>query len=141
MKAYEKIFIERLKAKGLKLTKPRNLILEEVFKTHAHFNVDDLYDAIRRKQTNVSKPTVYRTIPLLLEAGLIKKSFTRNDKDYFEHIFGHKEHLHFICQKCGKVIELESKELEAKLSELAEERHFHIVDKNILIKGICSECS
>lgn len=140
MKAYEKIFTELLKAKGMKLTKPRNAILEAVYKTHVHFNVDDLYDNIRKKQKYVSKPTVYRTIPLLLEAGLIKKSFSSNDTDYFEHILGHQEHLHLICVQCGKVTELNCEVLEQKLNELAEKENFQVSEKSVIIKGICSDC-
>jgi Fur family ferric uptake transcriptional regulator len=102
--------------------------------------VDDLYDIIRKRTEHVSKPTVYRTIPLLLEAGLIKKSFTSNDKDYYEHILGHQEHLHLICTQCGKVIELNCADLELKLDEYAAKEQFQISEKSVIIKGICSDC-
>jgi len=140
MKTYKKIFNSLLKEKGLKLTKPRNIILEAVFHTHSHFNVDELYDSIRKKKEHVSRPTVYRTIPLLLEAGLIKKSFTQDDKEHYEYIFGHHEHIHLICLECGTVIELENEELQAKLDELASEQNFQMTEKNVLVKGICSKC-
>ncbi len=140
MKTYKKVFYELLKQKGLKLTQPRNAILEAVFHTHSHFNVDELYDILRKDKKEVSRPTVYRTIPLLLEAGLIKKSFTKNDKENYEHIYGHHEHIHFICLKCGAVIELENEELQKKLDELASNQNFKIKEKNVLVKGICSKC-
>ena len=81
------IFHEFLQKKGLKLTKPREIILEEVFHTNKHFNVDELYDQIRRKYENVSRATVYRTIPLLIEANLIKNALRCAAKDHYEHIY------------------------------------------------------
>lgn len=134
------IFHEFLQAKGLKLTKPREIILEEVFLTHKHFNVDELYDQIREKHDNVSRATVYRTIPLLVEANLIKNALRCAAKDHYEHIYGHAKHLHFICNKCGKIMEEEISEMESALRKLAAKHNFQIEEFNIGAKGLCAQC-
>ncbi|MDN5353966.1 MAG: Fur family transcriptional regulator, ferric uptake regulator [Candidatus Cloacimonadota bacterium] len=140
MKKEEAIFRDFLKTKGLKLTKPRRIILNAVFSTHEHFNVDALYDIIRKRHKNVSRATIYRTMPLMIEAGLIKQALRCQAKDHYEHIFGHKSHLHFICDKCGKIVEKESKQVEKIIKDLAETEGFEIREFNVGAKGLCADC-
>ena len=134
------VFEKYLVSKGLKLTKPRKIILDTVFATHEHFNVDGLYDQIRKKHKDVSRATIYRTIPLFIESGLIKQSLRCLAKDHYEHIYGHGRHLHLICEKCGKIIEVESKEAESILNKLAKKHNFNIKEFNIGAKGLCKKC-
>ena len=140
MKEHEKIFKEFLKTKGLKLTAPRRIILDTIFTYHRHFNVDALYDVIRKDHNNVSRATIYRTMPLLVESGLIKQSLRCQSKDHYEHIHGHEDHLHFLCIKCGNIIEVESGDIEKALNKLAEKKNFKISDYNLGAKGICQKC-
>ena len=134
------VFEKYLVSKDLKLTKPRKIILDTVFATHEHFNVDGLYDQIRKKHKDVSRATIYRTIPLLIESGLIKQSLRCLAKDHYEHTYGHDRHLHFICEKCGKIIEVESKETESILNKLAKIHNFAIKEYNVGAKGLCKKC-
>jgi len=140
MKDYEVIFREFLKEKNLKLTRPRKIILGEVFKNNEHFNVDSLYDQIRKNHKDVSRATIYRTMPLLIESGLLKQSLRCQSKDHYEHIHGDFSHIHFLCVKCGKIFEVENKEIEKKMTKLADAIGFKIKDFNIGAKGICQEC-
>ncbi|MBC8384967.1 MAG: transcriptional repressor [Candidatus Cloacimonetes bacterium] len=140
MKEHERIFENFLKTKGLKLTKPRKIILNEVFENHDHFNVDQLYDQIRKEHIDVSRATIYRTMPLLVEAGLIKQSIRCQAKDHYEHIHGHQTHLHLICVKCGNIIEEESVNVENILLELSQKNNFKVKEINVGAKGICSNC-
>ena len=134
------VFEKYLQSKELKLTQPRKIILNAVFSTHEHFNVDELYDQIRKKHKDVSRATIYRTIPLLMEAGLIKQSLRCLAKDHYEHTYGHNRHFHLICEKCGKIIEVESKETENILNKLAKKHNFNIKEYNVGAKGICKKC-
>ena len=67
------IFRDYLAKKGLKLTSPRKKILEAVFAIHEHFNAEELYGRIKSHSQGISLATVYRTLPLLLEAGLVQQ--------------------------------------------------------------------
>lgn len=140
MQEHEKLFRDFLKSKGLKLTLPRRVILDTIFTYHQHFNVDALYDVIRKDHHNVSRATIYRTMPLLVESGLIKQSLRCQSKDHYEHIYGHSDHLHFLCIKCGNIIEVESKEIEKTLKKLAATKNFDISDYNLGAKGVCESC-
>lgn len=140
MKEHEKLFKNFLKTKGLKLTVPRKAILDTIFTYHRHFNVDALYDVIRKDHRNVSRATIYRTMPLLVESGLIKQSLRCQSKDHYEHIHGHSDHLHLLCVKCGDIIEVESSEIDKALANLAETKNFILNDYNLSAKGICENC-
>ena len=140
MQEHEKLFSEFLKTKGLKLTSPRRVILDTIFTYHRHFNVDALYDVIRKDHQNVSRATIYRTMPLLVESGLIKQSLRCQSKDHYEHIHGHDDHLHLLCIKCGDIIEVDSTEIDETLARLANLKKFKLHDFNLGAKGICEVC-
>ncbi len=133
-------FREFLSRKGLKFTKERQRILAEVFSYHGHFDPEQILIGMRNKNIKVSKASIYRTLPLLLESGLIEQ-VERNDKHaHYEHTFGHGHHDHLICLKCGKVIEVFSPKLEALQEELCKEHKFDGIKHTLEIKGVCRNC-
>jgi Fur family ferric uptake transcriptional regulator len=134
------IFREFLYKKGLKFTKERQRILDEVFSFHGHFDPEELLRNMRSKDIKVSKASVYRTLPLLLESGLIEQ-VEKNDKHaHYEHTFGHEHHDHLICMRCGKVIEVFSPKLEAVQNELCMSNLFKGIKHTLEIKGYCRDC-
>jgi Fur family transcriptional regulator, ferric uptake regulator len=137
---YKEIFRNYLLEKGLKLTRSRLAILDMVFDTHSHFDAEDLYQMIRTKDKNVSRATVYRTIPHLTDSGLVRKSMRQEGKDYYEHVFGHPDHLHLICTKCGKIIEQTDRKLEAAIKKIATNNGFEYREYLLSIKGLCPLC-
>ncbi len=140
MKKERELYREFLRSKDLKLTKPRLIIMEAVFENHEHFNVDDLYEQIRKKHKNVSRATIYRTVPLLVESGLIKQSLRCESKDIYEHTYGHENHLHFICENCGKIIESGFNDVAELINQLAEKENFKISEYNLGARGLCENC-
>ncbi len=141
MEDYKERFNEFLKTKGLKLTNQRSIILDYIFLTHDHFNADNLIYEIQNINYEVSRATVYRTIPLLLEAGLIKNSTKSKDKEYYEHVYGHPKHFHIICQKCGKITEVEESDyLNSLISKISTDHNFNFCDYQLIIQGVCFDC-
>ncbi|HXX53822.1 MAG TPA: transcriptional repressor [Thermodesulfovibrionales bacterium] len=137
----KKIFQEFLARKGLKFTKERERILNEISAFHGHFDPEELLISIRRKETKVSKASIYRTLPLLLESGLIEQ-VEKNDKHaHYEHTFGHRHHDHCICVKCGAIIEVFSPKLEAIQEELCGEVGFTGIRHTLEIRGYCRDCN
>lgn len=135
------IFKEFLTKKGLKFTKERESILAEVLSLGGHFDSSELMINMRDKDISVSKASIYRTLPLLLESGLIEQ-VDKNDKHaHYEHTFGHGHHDHLICLGCGRVIEVFSLKLEKVQDELCRENDFKGVKHTLEIKGYCSKCS
>lgn len=108
----EKRFRTFLKSRGLRITPQRQSVLREIYSTHSHFDVDELYQRLRNKKNLVSRSTIYRALPLLVKNGLIKEAFRSQDRIRYEHIFGHEHHDHLLCIKCGKVIEFKEDKIE-----------------------------
>ncbi len=144
MKNHNTVFEEFLKSKNLKLTEQRKIILNAVFENHNHFCVDTLYDQIQQSKLDqefVSRATIYRTIPLLIEAKMIKVSEKISEKENYEHTYGHPKHAHLMCIICNKIIEEdENKKINNALNQIAKKYNFKITDFNICIKGECCDC-
>ena len=126
--------------KGLRNTPEREEIVREIFADHDHFDVDELYLRLRQKGSKISKASIYRNIPLIMECGLIKEVWHENGHMHYEHIYGHGHHCHLRCIKCGKVIEFVEKGLEDIERRLSEKNDFQVIDHNLDIIGYCSDC-
>ncbi|MBI5640150.1 MAG: transcriptional repressor [Nitrospirae bacterium] len=136
----QKIFQEFLGERGLKLTKERAAVLREVFSFHGHFEPEHLYFRIRGSGSKASRASVYRTLSLLVESGLVEK-VTRTDRgNVYEHTYGHRHHDHMICDACGGIIEFYSEKLESLQAEICEQNSFSGSSHTLEIRGRCETC-
>jgi len=134
-------FLTYLKEKGLKWTPEREEIVQEAFSIEGHFEADDLAYQLRKKGTRTSKASVYRTLPLLVEAGLIREvMYGVPPRHHYEHIHDEKEHDHMICLKCGKVLEFEDNSLRERERKICKRRGFLPQKFLIEIFGYCKRC-
>lgn len=140
MTTHTEVFRAYLKRKGLKLTLPRQQILEAAFAVHDHFTTEQLYKIAREMSDLVSLATVYRTIPLLIEAGLVQQSLRSASRDAYEHILGHPRHIHWICRICGAVLESDLDELMPALKQDASRLKFNLEEVKVSVSGICWKC-
>jgi len=138
MPDYHNKFRDFLERRELKLTRSRKLILDAAFELHEHFDAEKLHDSIRGM--NVSLATVYRTLPLLLEAGLIQLAMRSEGRDRFEHILGHPRHVHWICEHCKAVNETDLDLLIPQLELASRAQRFSIKQISISIRGLCWKC-
>lgn len=135
-----RIFKKYLGEKGLKLTKERIAILNEVFSFHGHFEPEHLYFRIKGSGLKASRASVYRTLTLLIESGLVEK-VTRTEKgNVYEQAFGHSHHDHMICETCGAVVEFYSKKLESIQEEICDKNRFKGTSHRLEIRGHCEKC-
>src|SRR5437867_603687 len=111
-KHHSERFQKLLEDQGLKYTYERKQIYEEVSHLKKHFDADSLYERFKVKGLRISRDTVYRTIPLLLESGVIQKSVGEGKREFFEPIGGKGHHDHMVCIRCGKFIEFTCDEIE-----------------------------
>ena len=133
-------FQELLKKRGLKLTRERRELLDQVLEQKRHFDSDSLYENIKKKGSRIARDTVYRTIPLLLECGVLQKSVGDGRREYFERTDLKGHHDHMICISCGSVIEFHSAELEELQERLAEEYRFSLIFHDHRLFGRCADC-
>jgi len=132
-------FQELLKLRGLKFTFERKKILQEVQSLDEHFDADSFYERLKKKGSRIARDTVYRTLPLLLEAGVIQKSAGKTKRDYYERLGGKGHHDHMICIKTGKIIEFHSDELEKLQEKIASQYGFKILFHDHKLYGLSRE--
>jgi len=134
-------FEEFLQSRRMRMTQQRRQIVDEVFSRHEHFNADELCDLLGRSSAGrVSRPTVYRTLKELEEAGLLRKMNLAGRRVY-EHDYGYPQHDHLYCEKCEKLIEFHSEEVARIREAVAREHHFRPSGHRLIITGLCSECA
>jgi Fur family ferric uptake transcriptional regulator len=135
-----KSFGKYLSSKNLKLTKEREIVLTEIFLHPGHLEAEDLWHNLRKKNKRASRATVYRTLDLLVDSGMVRKVDLGHGHSHFEHVLGHAHHEHMVCLKCGKVIEFSDKEMEGDLNKLCKKSGFEHTSHRFEIFGRCGRC-
>ncbi|MCX6929267.1 MAG: transcriptional repressor [Verrucomicrobia bacterium] len=133
-------FLEFLARKNLRLTGQRRTIIETVFSTEKHFTAEELLKWARRRDKSVSRATVYRTLPLLTESGLVREmDFGQDHKFYDPNYAAHPHHNHIICQDCGKIVEFESQKIAELEDEISRQLGFSVKAHRLQITATCEE--
>ena len=133
-------FLDFLAQKKLRLTAPRRAIIEAVFGTQKHFTADQLLAWAQQRDKSVSRATVYRTLPLLTESGLVREmDFGGDHKFYDPNYAEHPHHNHIICQDCGKIVEFESRQIERLENEISRRLGFSVKAHRLQITATCEE--
>jgi Fur family ferric uptake transcriptional regulator len=136
----KKRFIDFLARKNLRLTAQRRAILESAFGTHQHFTAEQLLDWSRQRDKSVSRATVYRTLPLLTESGLLREmDFGKDYKFYDPNYARHPHHNHIVCQDCEKIVEFESQKIEQLENEISQRLGFAFKAHRLQITAQCEE--
>jgi Fur family transcriptional regulator, ferric uptake regulator len=133
-------FIDFLTQKNLRLTSQRHAIIESVFSTQQHFTAEQLLEWSRARDKSVSRATVYRTLPLLTESGLLREmDFGKDYKFYDPNYAQHPNHNHIICQDCEKIVEFDSDKIEKIESEITHRLGFSVKSHRLQITATCEE--
>ena len=138
----------RFRGCGYRLTFSRQAILELLSKTSKHLSAKEIYSAVHRIYPAIGLTTIYRTLDLLIQMGLLKKFDFGDGQSRYELASGIKKnhHHHLVCIKCGKIIDYddfvkEEIELVKKVEQaLSEKYDFEINDHNIQFYGLCNKC-
>ena len=133
-------FMDFLAGKNLRITAQRQAIVDTVFSTEEHFTADQLLEWSRLRDKSVSRATVYRTLPLLTESGLVREmDFGKDYKFYDPNYASHPNHSHIICNDCEKIVEFESDQIEKIEGEITRSLGFSITAQRLQITGSCEE--
>jgi Fur family transcriptional regulator, ferric uptake regulator len=133
-------FLGFLAQKRLRLTGPRRAIIEAVFSTDKHFTAEELLEWAQRRDKSVSRATVYRTLPLLTESGLVREmDFGGAHKIYDPNYAERPHHNHIICQDCGKIVEFESRKIEQIEQAISRQLGFSVKAHRLQITATCEE--
>jgi len=133
-------FMDFLAQKNLRITAQRQAIVDTVFGTEEHFTAEQLLEWSRLRDRSVSRATVYRTLPLLTESGLVREmDFGKDYKFYDPNYADHPNHNHIICNDCERIVEFESDQIEKLESQISHRLGFSIKTQRLQITGSCEE--
>ena len=136
----KKRFLQFLAHKKLRITSQRQAIVDTVFDTDEHFTAEQLLEWSRGRDKSVSRATVYRTLPLLTESGLVRAmDFGKDYKFYDPNYAEHPNHNHLICQDCEKIVEFESEKIDQIENEITHKLGFSLKSQRLQITGTCEE--
>lgn len=122
------------------LTRQRDLVAELVLGSGEHLSADAIERGLRSRGERIGTATIYRTLDLLVEAGIVKAHDFGEGFRRFEPADGAAHHEHLICGRCGKVTEFSNERLERMLPVIADEHGFEHQRHRVEIYGTCREC-
>ena len=137
----EERFGSYLREHNLKLTPERRAILREFYRIHDHIEADELLFHLRRADARVSRATIYRTLELLVQAGLARRIRLGKDHSFYEHILGREAHEHMICLGCDRVIEWLDPQLTELVFKNCDAQRFAPARHSLQVFGYCEDCA
>lgn len=126
-----------LQANHLRKTPERYTILEKAVELSAHFGADQLYNAMEEAGYHVSRATLYNTLELLCEAGILNRHIFSTNQARYEVARG--SHLHLICRRCGAIREVDEPDLTSPLLSEGYDG-FQPEYSSTIVYGICADC-
>ena len=126
---------KKCELKGVKLTEQRKIIAKVMSESNDHPDVDELYNRVSKIDPKISIATVYRTVKLFEEAGIVAKHEFKGGKARYEELNeGHHDHL--IDIKTGEIIEFVDEEIEMLQKKVADKYGYKLVDHKLELYGI-----
>jgi Fur family transcriptional regulator, ferric uptake regulator len=129
---------DQLRSRGLRLTAQRQLVLQAV-RALGHATPDQVHDEVAKTAAGVNITTVYRTLELLEELGLVTHAHLSHGAPTF-HAVEEDQHAHLVCRVCEGITEVPSDLLAPLAETLRNERSFHIDIAHVALFGVCGSC-
>lgn len=130
----------RLKERGLRWTPQRRILIDVLSRTDGHVTGAELVEKCREIDSATIPSTVYRTLDVLEELGVIKHGHGANGREEF-HVLPEREHGHLHCSRCGGTWELEAPEASRMVDSLRASRGFQVDLSHVTVSGLCEACA
>ncbi|MCT4598398.1 MAG: transcriptional repressor [Vallitalea sp.] len=138
-----KIIIDISEKNHIRLTHQRKKVIEILISnSNRHVSAEDIYTLIKDKDDNIGLATIYRTIKILEDKGILIRHDFGNGEAKYEFVMKEKEkHDHLICKQCGKIIEMAGILPENLNQKVLKEKGFYCKEFHLIIYGYCDECN
>jgi Fur family ferric uptake transcriptional regulator len=130
---------ERLRERGLRWTPQRRNLVEVLAQTDGHITGAELVERCRAVDPQTTPSTVYRTLDVLEELGVIQHNHGADGREEF-HVLPAAEHGHLFCKDCGGSWEIDAAEASALLTALERRRGFNAELSHLTVVGSCQDC-
>lgn len=137
----ETLFLDHLRARGLRVTAERRALLRAIFAQHRHIDAEEILAAVRASGHKISRATVYRNLELMVAAGVVSRVRLPGGRTVFEHLHPGLEHDHLSCRGCGRIVEFVSPGIAALLVEICRAHEFDTDEPQLQIVGLCRACA
>jgi Fur family ferric uptake transcriptional regulator len=122
------------------ITRQRDLVAQVLFLADDHLSVEGIRRELKQRGEQVGIATVYRTLDLLVESGLVRAHEFGEGFRRYEAMARQSDHEHLICERCGRVVEFANERLERMLPVLADEHGFQHRRHKVEVYGVCRSC-
>jgi Fur family ferric uptake transcriptional regulator len=131
---------EQMRERGMRWTPQRRLVLDVLAEAQGgHVTAAELLDRCRAADPQTTPSTVYRTLDLLEELGLVRHAHGADGREEF-HVLPEREHGHLTCTNCGQTWEIDADEASSLVGALARKRGFDVNLSHLTVVGLCSDC-
>lgn len=132
---------QAIRDSGGRMTSQRELIIDILDSAHQHLDAEALYRLAHQQDENISLATVYRTLNMLEEAGLVQQRYISRDHErkYYEPVHVEEEY-HFTCRRCRKVIAFQSELVDEIKRRLEAELNIQVINACVCFDGLCPDC-
>lgn len=141
---FQEGFRSNLSKMGGRFTKTRRNILRIVSNKKGHFSAEDIHAELRDRGASASLASVYRTLPLLVECGIIRRTSiseeTASGGNVYETIAHRTHHDHLVCTACGARVEFVYEAIEVLQEAVARQHGFELTGHNLELVGVCGQC-
>jgi Fur family ferric uptake transcriptional regulator len=132
--------IEELRERGYRLTPQREMIVEAIAHAGHHVTAEEVFEQVQARTSAVNVATVYRTLDLLVDLGLVSRADLGGGKVCYASV-NHGPHCHLVCKQCGCIIEADH-DLIAPLEDRLRQKHGFFADlHHFAISGLCAGCN
>jgi Fe2+ or Zn2+ uptake regulation protein len=125
---------------GMRLTSQRRTVLEVLDQSESHLDAEEVYQRAKEQDPNISLATVYRTLTTLRELGLVHQRHLTRDEQRHSYEIADRQHYHFSCVECGRVIEFDTPLMVQIQDQLASEIGAEVIQARLYLEGYCREC-
>jgi len=129
----------RLSELGRRLTPQRLMVVKAVENADSHISAEEIYLQIRASYPHMNISTVYRTLELLSELGLVTETDMGDGRVRY-HSIGKGHHHHLVCQQCGAITDIEESDLGSLWAEIKKKYGFEVDMNHLAFFGLCSRC-
>jgi len=135
----QKGLLSKLQKRGFRLTPQRIMVLEAVESSEDHISAEEIHAKAKARYPYLNISTVYRTLDLLKEQGLVAESDLGGGRLVY-HPEGKAHHHHLVCKKCGKVTDIDASVFQQLKDELSSKYEFNADFEHIAVFGTCKDC-